>query len=209
MTTGRTAAPQTPSRRGPTAQSILDAATHLFATRGVSATSVDDIAAAAGTAKGSVYYHFTSKSGLVEALIGEHSDRVSASIREASQSLCGIPLQRAVVATLLTEMQDHPDTARVLVSEAFRTDRSWRESVSTWRDALMAPLAADECGDASGEEGTGARIGAAAIIGATLVAGLEWLVFHPELSLEQVEGQIVSTLRLHQGPASARGPRSG
>jgi AcrR family transcriptional regulator len=212
-----------PERRGSTAQAILDAATHLFATRGVSATSVDDIALAAGTAKGSVYYNFTSKAGLVEALMAEHSSRISASIRETSHSLTGVPLQRAVVATLLVEMQEHPDAARVLVSEVFRTDRSWLESVSTWRNALVGPLAAGEGGGAGSEGGiagsegglagseggiagseggTAGRMAAAVIIGATLSAGLEWLVFHPDLTLDEVKEQIFRTLRLDTPPAA-------
>jgi AcrR family transcriptional regulator len=233
----RETAERQPERRGSTAQAILDAATHLFATRGVSATSVDDIALAAGTAKGSVYYNFTSKAGLVEALMAEHSSRISASIRETSHSLTGVPLQRAVVATLLVEMQEHPDAARVLVSEVFRTDRSWLESVSTWRNALVGPLAAGEGGGAgsegisgsgggtagpggiagpegpeaggadseggiAGPEGGAGRMAAAVIIGATLSAGLEWLVFHPDLTLDEVKEQIFRTLRLDTPPAA-------
>lgn len=225
-------------RRGSTAQAILDAATHLFATRGVSATSVDDIALAAGTAKGSVYYNFTSKAGLVEALMAEHSSRISVSIQEASNSLTGIPLQRAVVATLLSEMQEHPDAARVLVSEVFRTDRSWLESVATWRNALVGPLAAEGAaagsegvaggiqggGDPAGSEagtseedtvgpgrdgstsgsegGLAGRMAAAVIIGATLSAGLEWLVFHPDLTLDEVKDQIFRTLRIDTPPSA-------
>lgn len=191
---------RSPGRRGATAQSILDAATHLFATRGVSATSVDDIALASGSAKGSVYYNFTSKAGLVEALMDEHAARVSDSIRDASRGLTGAALQRAVVATLLADMHEHPDSARVLASEVFRTDRSWRESVSSWRTALMGPLDAIESGGAASEESPDSRIGAAAIVGATLIAGLEWLIFHPDLPLDRVEDHIFRTLGLNSLP---------
>ncbi|MDN5976503.1 TetR/AcrR family transcriptional regulator [Acidipropionibacterium jensenii] len=198
---------RSPGRRGATAQSILDAATHLFATRGVSATSVDDIALASGSAKGSVYYNFTSKAGLVEALMDEHAARVSDSIREASRGLTGAALQRAVVATLLADMHEHLDSARVLASEVFRTDRSWRESVSSWRTALMGPLDAIESGSSAEETGSvvskespDSRIGAAAIVGATLIAGLEWLIFHPDLPLDRVEDQIFRTLGLNSLP---------
>jgi len=40
---------------------ILSAARRLFAVQGFEATSIDDIAAAAGVAKGAVYHHFDSK----------------------------------------------------------------------------------------------------------------------------------------------------
>jgi AcrR family transcriptional regulator len=48
-------------RRGATIASILKAARKLFSVRGFDATSIDDIAASAGVAKGAVYHHFESK----------------------------------------------------------------------------------------------------------------------------------------------------
>lgn len=182
-------------RRAPTREAILDAATHLFARRGVSTTSVDEIASAAGTAKGSVYYNFGSKAGLVEALMEEQTTRVGEAIRVACEGLEGDARIRAVVSTMLHEEHEHPDAARVLVSEVFRTERSWRESVATWRDAMMGPLT-----DGHGNTVTPAdRIGAAAVIGATLTAGLEWLLFHPELDYAEVRDKLYASLGLDEG----------
>jgi AcrR family transcriptional regulator len=48
-------------RRAATIAAILSAARQLFAARGFSATSIDDIAGRAGVAKGAVYHHFKSK----------------------------------------------------------------------------------------------------------------------------------------------------
>jgi AcrR family transcriptional regulator len=48
-------------RREATIASILKAARKLFSARGFADTSIDDIAAAAGVAKGAVYHHFESK----------------------------------------------------------------------------------------------------------------------------------------------------
>jgi len=68
-----------PSRRRPTREEVrralLDAAAQVFARRGVDGASVDDVAAAAGFTKGAVYSHFSSKDGLVAALV---EDKVSA-----------------------------------------------------------------------------------------------------------------------------------
>ena len=46
------------ARRQGTREAIMDAATELFAARGVTSTSIDDIAERAGIAKGSIYYNF-------------------------------------------------------------------------------------------------------------------------------------------------------
>jgi AcrR family transcriptional regulator len=48
-------------RREATIAAILKAARKLFSARGFDGTSIDDIAAAAGVAKGAVYHHFESK----------------------------------------------------------------------------------------------------------------------------------------------------
>lgn len=47
---------------------VLDAAARLFAGRGYSATSMRDIAHAAGMLPGSLYYHFAAKEDLLEAV---------------------------------------------------------------------------------------------------------------------------------------------
>ena len=55
-------------------QRILDAAFSLLRDRGYHGTSVDDIAAAAGVAKGSVFYHFGSKKNLLIVLFRQTAD---------------------------------------------------------------------------------------------------------------------------------------
>ncbi len=47
---------------------ILDVAASLFLSKGLEATTVDEIVAAAGIAKGTFYHHFTSKTALVDAI---------------------------------------------------------------------------------------------------------------------------------------------
>lgn len=50
---------------------VLDAAERLFAHRGVAGVTMDDIAAAAGVGKGTLYRRFTDKGGLAGALLDE------------------------------------------------------------------------------------------------------------------------------------------
>ena len=52
-----------------TRSAIVTAAADLFARQGYAATSVDEIAAAAGVAKGAVYHHFESKERLFETVL--------------------------------------------------------------------------------------------------------------------------------------------
>jgi AcrR family transcriptional regulator len=52
-----------------TRSAIVQAASELFGRQGYAATSVDEIAAAAGVAKGAVYHHFASKERLFEPVL--------------------------------------------------------------------------------------------------------------------------------------------
>ena len=56
-------------RLAATRSAILRAASDLFGRQGYAATSVDEIAAAAGVAKGAVYHHFASKKRLFEPVL--------------------------------------------------------------------------------------------------------------------------------------------
>ena len=61
-----------------TRSSILDAAERVFSERGVSHTSLEDIAKAAGVTRGAIYWHFRNKSELFSAMV----NRVSLPIEE-------------------------------------------------------------------------------------------------------------------------------
>lgn len=57
---------------------LLEAAADLFAERGIEASSIDAIAAAAGRTSGAVYDHFGGKEGLLYDLLQEWVDDVAA-----------------------------------------------------------------------------------------------------------------------------------
>ena len=57
------------ARKAKTREAIVAAATRRFALRGVDATSLDDIAEAAGFTKGAIYANFPNKRALVDAVI--------------------------------------------------------------------------------------------------------------------------------------------
>ncbi|HLU61385.1 MAG TPA: TetR family transcriptional regulator [Gammaproteobacteria bacterium] len=52
-----------------TREKLLDAAARMFCARGVTATSLDDIAREAGMTRGAIYWHFRNKQDLIEALM--------------------------------------------------------------------------------------------------------------------------------------------
>jgi len=63
--------PSQADRRAATVAVILTEARRLFTARGFEATSIDDIAEAAGVAKGAVYHHFASKEAVFQRVLEE------------------------------------------------------------------------------------------------------------------------------------------
>ena len=70
------------SRSQRTQESLLDAASVLFAEKGADATSVADVASRAGCSVGSVYHHFRDKRALLYAVF----DRMSEEMRATTQA---------------------------------------------------------------------------------------------------------------------------
>lgn len=94
-----------PRRTAPEArrQAILDAALTVFAERGFEAARLDDIAARAGIAKGTLYLYFTDKQALFEALIHSAVDPILAQL-SAVAAAPELPLNK-VLTSLFTAFQ--------------------------------------------------------------------------------------------------------
>jgi len=76
-----------------TQERIIDAAARLFSAKGYHQTSIDEIAEAAGVAKGSVYYNYKSKSALLVAVIRAGIDFVRGKVAAKTAPGAG-PLRR-------------------------------------------------------------------------------------------------------------------
>src|SRR5688500_9102310 len=78
-----------------TRSALLDAAELLFHARGVSRTSLNDIAHAAGMTRGAIYWHFADKADLFNAMMM----RVTLPLEETVQDV-GDPHNEDPIATI-------------------------------------------------------------------------------------------------------------
>ena len=78
---------------------VLDAAIAVLAKKGITGTSVQDIADAAGLSKGAVHYHFESKEELLERVLDRCHEVGEARVR-AVFAQPGLPLERIQRALL-------------------------------------------------------------------------------------------------------------
>lgn len=86
MTSGR----GRPGKKGvATRARILDSAAHTFRTKGYAGTRLSDVAAAADTQAGSLYYHFPSREELVEEVLRVGQERTSGFVRRRVAALPG------------------------------------------------------------------------------------------------------------------------
>jgi AcrR family transcriptional regulator len=73
-------------RRKATVAAILAAARKEFAAKGFNATTIDDIAARAGVAKGAVYHHFGAKEEIFERVLDAIMAEIADDLRLAAAS---------------------------------------------------------------------------------------------------------------------------
>ncbi|SEO66980.1 TetR/AcrR family transcriptional regulator [Amycolatopsis saalfeldensis] len=92
--------------RSETRRRILDAAFTVFGERGIAASKLTEVAAAAGLTKGAVYSSFASKDELVLALMEEHAaHRLEASLAGFAEAGDGGVGLGCVAAVLMHEMR--------------------------------------------------------------------------------------------------------
>jgi TetR/AcrR family transcriptional regulator, cholesterol catabolism regulator len=100
---------------------ILDEAANLFARQGVAATTVREIADAAGILSGSLYHHFASKDEIVDAVVStflrDLRQRYDAVLEQESRP--DARLRGLVLASLLT-VADHPRATEIYQNDGHR-----------------------------------------------------------------------------------------
>jgi AcrR family transcriptional regulator len=81
-----------------TKDQIVHAAASLLASKGYEATSLDDVAAAAGITKGTVYYHFDSKEALYWAVVAPN---VAKTVLRAEEAVARNPSPREAIIEIV------------------------------------------------------------------------------------------------------------
>ncbi len=107
--------------RGPRREAILEAATELFAARGLAGVSIPEIAGAAHTHKTTVLYHFGTKEALYAAVLDEALERIALVMADFLSGGFDSAHLRERVAYLVDQIQayyaERPAHARLLERE--------------------------------------------------------------------------------------------
>lgn len=122
---------------------LLDAASRVFAQRGYADAQMDEIAAAADTSKGGLYFHFPTKEALIGAVIGRAGDILHRRVNRAMTAAGSDPVARAdaALATLIDTLSAHRSLARVLAAERLGGSTEARERVAEIEDEYVQIIA--------------------------------------------------------------------
>ncbi len=110
----------TSSPNGVTRQEILRAALKRFANSGYAATSVQKIVGDANVSKPTLYYYFSDKAALFEALVHEAHDERYRLMREAAERAGDLRGQLIEILNVLFEyFAEHRELMRISLATAF------------------------------------------------------------------------------------------
>ena len=139
-----------PGRRGPPPTKHLDvlwAAARLFSQRGVAQTSTREIAAAAQTTERTLFKHFGSKDGVVQAVISEAvvAHLAPSSLEALRQAIEAhdddlATWHRALLTQRGAAIAQAPELTRLLLVELLRDDALRARFAATWTTAVWSPL---------------------------------------------------------------------
>ena len=183
-----------PQAHSGTLDRLYTAAVDLLGERGYAGATVDDIVERAGIAKGTVYYHFRSKSELVSALLDDGLRRLAASFRsEIEGAQGGAAALRALVHAELAYIERYQTFSKLVMSEMWHADRDWRDSLRTLREEYVEVFAGVLRGGIA--EGVfradlDAQTTASTLFGMIATAALDWLAFDRETALDDVERRL-------------------
>ena len=130
---------------------ILDIALQLFSTSGYSRTSTRDIARAAGMSDAGIYYHFSSKREVIEALY-EQSELVQGVERLEAYHASGEPEEvlTQIALSTIEALERNREILRLVINESLTRDeaaiKQHRDLMHRWVNA-MAKLFRDYIDD--------------------------------------------------------------
>lgn len=191
------------ARKVETRRRIITAASELFAEQGYTGTSMDQIAEAAGVSKGTIFYNYKNKSDLFEQLIRAAVLTIAEEMDRARQGLRGWEALNAATWAVIQAVSQAPAPAQIVVTELFRTQRPWADSLEESRQILMRPLV-ETFGELAADRhaATGTTLlppdqlpnVAMSVLGALVVATLDRHAFSPDRPLDAVHQVLMQAI---------------
>jgi AcrR family transcriptional regulator len=177
----------TTDRGRATVQRILDAACILFGKRGVRATTLDEIGAAAGVGRGQLYHFFAGKADLVADVVALQVERVIASARPSFDTMSTAADLHAWCEDTVNTYASSNDAIRCPIGSLIH---ELDQDSGPARQALQAGFARWEALIAQGLQRVAENGGLTAGTDATALAGGLLAAFQGGLLLADITGDV-------------------
>ena len=163
---------------------LLDSALDVFAQKGFHATSMDDVAEAAGVSKPVLYQHFRSKRQLYLDLLEDVGLHLLASIADATSAAASPRAQvERGFAAYFRFVADHQNAFRLLFGSGARRDEEFAEEVRKVERVIADFVAGLIEAELDAEH---ARLLAHGIVGLAEGTGRHWVTHELGLDPEEV-----------------------
>lgn len=186
---------------------ILDAALEVFSSRGYVSAAVDDVAGAADTSKGGVYFHFPGKQAILLALLDRTAVRLEAKIaRVMAGAPSAVARAEAALRAVVEAFSGHRPLARLLMVEAVGAGPEVNQRLQAMRERFAAVVSLElEGAVAAGEIGPlDAELAGRAWFGAVHEVVTHWLLTDEPRPLGEVYAALAPLLRRSVGLEAGR-----
>lgn len=174
-------------RRDQTRAEIAAAAVELFSSAGFDATTMDDVATAAGVSRRTAYRHFASKDELIFEQPRLWLAQFTAVIEARAEGEPSRDLLRRAILAVAQHIEDHRDAVlrsfTILMSTESLLGRHGK-SDAEWRELCAAVIVGDSDGSAQAQLET--MVATGALIGATNAMIAAWAAAQPDAHLPTV-----------------------
>lgn len=177
-----------PSRRtAATRERLYSAAIDLFGERGIDQVTVEQIATAAGVAKGTVYYNFPGKEALVSGLFYDRTSAIVTAIEHVRGNDGGTA---ELIDALLGFVEEQPTFIQLLAGELWRPASRWRSELADIRERLIVTMQPLVARDRPQDDETAHRIQAGAVLVTVLGIGLDWRAYNATRDRAEISTQL-------------------
>lgn len=175
----------------------LYAAADLIAENGLANTKIEDIAAASGVPKATLYYYFAGKEEILSFLLRDSLEALAGDVAAAADSPgLGIDRLAAVIRVQVEHTMDRPGSSRALVGDLGRAIRL-PELANAVQKAFYEPIAhVLRVGAADGSLRSPAdpQSGAVSIFGAVMMTAMLHNVVHSEQAACEVADHVADLI---------------
>ncbi|CAA7603007.1 Transcription regulator YcdC, C-terminal [Acididesulfobacillus acetoxydans] len=173
-------------------QAILESSLEVFAAKGFERATMDEIAAKAKVAKGTLFYRYKSKEDLFLHLLKDAVERFTQSVTRACVEMPdGVAKLRKAIELQTRLSYEHPEFAKILLSEVWgkqERQRLFRETLNRYLHLLAEMI---EQGIREGKlRRTDSALLSSAIFGMTAAATLHLLLAEQEAQIAATIGEL-------------------